>query len=184
MSQLHPRFADLAPFIEPPRHRVADWLAWQRRVELNEYGAVIAGGLYGLSFEKMMIDTLGQSLEAETHKEAMVLDAHTPDFTLDDFFDDIDNEVSGTGYTTGGVVCTGTEITLSGGLLTFDMIDTVFTTVTITDAMAGVFYTLVGSAATDQLIVLQDFVTAASSTAANFTIQHAGGGVFTLDYTP
>ena len=148
--------------------------------------AITAAGLYGLSIEKMMIDTLGQSIEAETHKELMVTDTHTPNFDTHDFRADITNEITGTNYSAGGVTVTGTDVTLSGGTLTFDMADTVYTNITINsaNAMAGVFYTNVGTAGTDQLICLQDFVTDADATAANFTIQHSGTGVFTLDYTP
>lgn len=144
----------------------------------------ISAGLYGLTIEKMFIDTAAQSLEAETHKEALVTDTHTPDFTLHDFRDDLTNEVTGTGYTAGGVAFTATEVTLATGTLTYDFADTVYTTVTISDAMGGAFYFNVGTAATDMLIGMQDFVTAASATAANFTIQHHTNGVFTLDYTP
>jgi hypothetical protein len=146
--------------------------------------AITAAGLYGLTLEKMLIDTAGESLEAEDNKEALVQDAHTPAFDTHNFRDDLTDEVTGTGYTAGGVAVTSTEITLSGGTLTFDAADTVYTTVTISDAMAGVIYFNVGSAATDQLVVLQDFVTAASATAANFTIQHHANGIFTIDYTP
>lgn len=146
--------------------------------------AITAAGMFGLTLEKMLIDTAAQSMEAETHKELMTIDTYTPDFTVHDFRDDVTNEVSGTGYTAGGVAVTATEITLATGTLTFDAADTVYTTVTITNAMAGVFYFNVGTAATDQLILLQDFVTAASSTAANFTIQHAATGLLTIDFTP
>ena len=144
----------------------------------------VAAGLFALSLEKMMIDTLGQSLEAETHKELLTLDTYTPDFNLHDFRDDVTNEIVGTNYPLGGVTCTGTEITIAAELLTFDMVDTVYPNVTIIDAMAGVFYTNVGADTTDQLICIQDFLTAASATAADFTIQHAGGGVFTIDVQP
>ena len=146
--------------------------------------AITASGLYGLTLEKMFIDTLGESLEAEDNKELLVTDTHTPNFDTHDFRDDVTNEVTGTNYSAGGVAVTGTEITLASGVLTFDAADVVYTNVTIANAMAGIFYTNVGSAATDQLVLLQDFVTAASATAADFTIQHAAGGIFTLDYTP
>lgn len=146
--------------------------------------SITAAGLYALSLEKMMINTLGQSLEAETHKQLLVLDGYTHNYSTHDFRDDITNEVVGTNYTAGGVTCTGTEITIASEVLTFDMIDTVYPNVTIVDVMAGVFYTNVGAAGTDQLICLQDFITAASATAADFTIQHAGGGVFTIDVQP
>lgn len=146
--------------------------------------AITAAGMYGLTLEKMLIDTAGQSMEAETHKELLVTDTYTPNFDTHDFRDDITNEVSGAGYTAGGVTVTTTEITLASGTLTFDAADTVYTTVTIANAMAGVFYFNVGTAGTDQLVLLQDFVTAASATAANFTIQHSATGILTIDYTP
>lgn len=146
--------------------------------------AITAAGAFALTFEKMFIDTAGQSMEAETHKELLCQDGYTPAYDTHDFRDDVTNEVSGTNYTAGGVACTGTEWTIAAGLMTFDMTDTVYTNVTISDAMAGVFYFNVGTAGTDQLICLQDFVTAASATAADFTIQHAAGGVLTLDHTP
>lgn len=146
--------------------------------------AVTAAGLYALSLEKMMIDTLGQSIEAETHKSLLVQDGYTHNYSTHDFRNDITNEVTGTGYTLGGVTQTVTEITIASEILTFDMLDTVYPTVTIVDAMAQVFYTNVGADTTDQLICLQDFVTSASATAADFTVQHAGGGVFTIDVQP
>jgi hypothetical protein len=146
--------------------------------------AITQDGLFYLTWEKMWIDTAGQTMEAETHKELMVTDTEAPNFDTWDFRDDVLAEVAGAGYTAGGVAVTGTEWTTSAGTATFDMADTVYTTVTITSAMAGIFYFNVGTAATDQLLLLQDFVTAASSTAANFTIQHNGSGVVTLDFTP
>ena len=148
--------------------------------------AITAAGHYGLTLEKQLIDTAGQSMEAETHKELMVTDSEVPNFTTHDFRDDIAAEITATNYSAGGVTVTGTEITLAAGLLTFDMADTVYTNITHTSAglMAGVFFFNVGTAATDQLVLLQDFITAATATAANFTIQHAAGGVETIDYVP
>ena len=147
--------------------------------------AVTASGLYGLSLEKMLIDTLGQTLESETiMKVLMVTDTEAPNFDTHDFRADIAAEVSGTGYTTGGVVITGTEVTLAAGTLTYDSADPSWASSTITNAMAGVGYTNVGSAATDQLIWLSDFVTAASSSNGTFTIQVAAAGWWTIDYTP
>lgn len=148
--------------------------------------SITAAGMYGLTLEKFFLDTAGESLEAEDHFEALVTDTYTPDYNAHDFFNDLTNEVTGTGYTTGGVAVTTTEITLAAGTLTYDAADTVYTTVTISNAMAGVIATSVSTpgAATNQLVLLQDFVTAASATAANFTIQHSATGIMTLDYTP
>lgn len=147
--------------------------------------AITAAGLFGLTLEKYLITTGPVSMEAETMKEFLITDSATPNFDTHDFRNDLDaNEVSGPGYTAGGVAVGTTEITLSGGTLTFDAADTVYTTVTISNAMAGVLTEGNATNTIDDLILLQDFVTAASATAANFTIQHAAGGIMTWDYTP
>jgi hypothetical protein len=146
--------------------------------------AIGAAGLYGLTLEKFFIDTAGVSLEGETNKIALVQDGYTPAYDTHDFHDALTNEVTGTNYTAEGEAATTTEITLAGGSLKFDAEDTVYTDVTISDAMAGVLALAVGSSATNSLVVLQDFTTAASATGADFTIQHHTNGIFTLDYTP
>lgn len=146
--------------------------------------SITAAGWFGLTLEKYLIDTGGVSLEGELNKLALVQDGYTPDFNAHDFHADLTNEVTGTGYTVEGVVLVGTEITLSGGTLTLDATDTVYSTVSISDAMASALATAVGSSATNQLVLLQDFVTSASATAADFTVQHHANGVATIDYTP
>ncbi len=149
--------------------------------------AITASGLYFLSFEKMFIDTLGQSLEAEDNKLGLFTDTHTPAFDTDDFHADLDNEISGGNYVKEPVDTT--EITVTTGTLKFDAADTVFDNggandVTITNAMAAILWTEVGASATDQLIGLWDFTTAASSTASTFSVQWATAGMLTLDLTP
>lgn len=146
--------------------------------------AITASGFFGLSLEKALIDTLGQSLEAETHKILMVTDTYTPDFTVHDFRNDITNEVTGTGYSAGGQAFTTTEITLASGVLTWDFADPSWASSTISNAMAGVTYTNVGADTTDQLLLLLDFVTAVSTSAGTLTIALAAGGAMTIDYTP
>lgn len=146
--------------------------------------AITASGLYGPSLEKMLIDTLGESLEAEDNKVLLVSDTYTPDFDAHDFRADITNEVTGTNWAAGGVALTGTEVTLSAGVLTFDATDVSVASTTLSNAMAGVLYTNVGSAATDQLVLLMDFVNAVSTSAGTFGIQFSASGIFTLDYTP
>lgn len=153
----------------------------------DERGAITASGYYGLTLEKQLIDTIGLSLESETAvKVLMVTDSETPDFTADDFRNDVTaNEVSGTGYSAGGATLTSTEITLSGGVLTYDAADVSWASSTIANAMAAVGYFSRGGADTaDELIWLSDFVTAASTTNGTFTIQWNASGIFTIDYTP
>jgi hypothetical protein len=150
--------------------------------------AVTASGLYGLTLEKMMNATSlpTNGLESETAvKVLMVTDSETPNFDTHNFRDDITAEVSGTGYTAGGVVITSTELTLSSGVLTYDAADASWAASTITNAMAGVGYFARGGASSaDELVFLSDFVTAASSSSGTFTIQWNASGIFTVDYTP
>ncbi len=149
--------------------------------------AITASGLYGLTLEKMFIDTAAQSLEAETHKGMLVLDAYTPNFDTDAFRSVIVNEATGTGYTAGGVTLTTTEITVASpaaGTLKWDHDDPQWASSTIANAMALVDYFNVGTAATDQLVSLSDFVTAVSTTNGLLLVSIAAGGVLNLDYTP
>lgn len=149
--------------------------------------AISASGLYGLTLEKMFIDTAGQSLEAETHKALLVNDSYTHNYDTHAFRSDITNEVSGTGYSTGGSTITGTEIAIatpSAGTLRYDHDDESWSNSSIPNAMAMIGYFNVGTAGTDQLIYLLDFVTAVTTSNGLLTVQINANGVFNLDYTP
>lgn len=147
--------------------------------------AITASGVFGLSLEKALTDTLGKSWEAEDNKITLISDSATPNFDTMDFWDDLSaNEVTGTNWSAGGVALTGTEITLSSGVLTFDATDVSVASTTITSAMASVLRTNVGSNATDQLVMLHDFVNAVSTVNGTFAIQWNASGLLTLDYTP
>lgn len=146
--------------------------------------AITASGLYGLSLEKALIDTLGETWEAEDNKVMLDSDTDTPNFDTHDFRADVATEVTGTNWAVGGVALVGTEITLATGTATFDATDVSVASTTITNAMASILYTNVGSAATDQLIMLHDFVTAVSTSNGTFGIQWHANGLCTIDYTP
>jgi hypothetical protein len=149
--------------------------------------AISGSGLYFLTVEKFLIDTAGQSLEAEDNTLHLVSDSYTPAYDTHNFHDDLTNEASGGNYAAEALV--GTEITVSSGTLTFDATDTLYDNgggndVTITDAMGAVLATSVGSSATDQLVGLWDFVTAASSSNSTFTVQWNASGLVTIDLVP
>ncbi len=147
--------------------------------------AITASGVFGLTLEKWLIDTAGESLEAEDNKVMMVTDSATPNFDTHDFENDLNaNEVSGTGYTAGGQNLTTTELTLATGTMTFDADDVTWSSSSISNAMASILKTEVGATTTNQLVMLHDFVTAASSSSGDFTIQWHANGLMTIDYTP
>jgi hypothetical protein len=147
--------------------------------------AVTASGLFGLSLEKALIDTLGESWEAEDNKVLVADDSITPAFDTWDFRNDVP-ELTGSGWASGGVALTGTELTISpAGTLMFDATDISQPNVTLVAAMCSVHYTNVGAAGTDQLVQLHDFVSAVSPSNGTFTIQwHATNGLTLIDYTP
>lgn len=149
--------------------------------------AISGSGLYFLTVEKILIDTAGQSLEAEDNNLHLVNDSYTPAYDTHDFHADLTNEISGGNYAAEAV--TGTEITVSSGTLTWDWSDVVFDNggsndVTISNAMAGVYVTSVSGTATDQLVGLWDYVTAASCSNSTFTHQVHTSGALTIDLVP
>jgi hypothetical protein len=151
--------------------------------------AVTASGVYG----QTLLDTLDASalainlVDNTNNFHAMITDSATPDFSdTTPYFQaggqEKDNEVSGTGYTAGGKAAASQTATISTGTLTWDAADTAWTSSTISNAMAAVIYD--NGETNDDLILLSDFVTAASSSSGTFTIQWHANGIMTIDYTP
>lgn len=94
-------------------------------------------------------------------------------FDAYDFRDDVANEVTGTGYISGGVAATVTvgsvDTTNDRTPVTITDLTNAWTGSTIT-AVGGWLYKVVGSAATDQLVAFVDFGGAVTSTAGNFSV--------------
>jgi len=90
-----------------------------------------------------------------------------------DFRDDVANEVTGTGYTSGGVAATVTvgsvDTTNDRTPVTITDLTNAWTGSTIT-AVGGWLYKVVGSAATDQLVAFVDFGGTVTSTAGNYSV--------------
>lgn len=94
-------------------------------------------------------------------------------FDAYDFRDDVANEVTGTGYTAGGVAATVTvgsvDTTNDRTPVTITDLTNAWTSSTIS-AVGGWLYKVVGSAATDQLVGFVDFGGTVTSTAGNFSV--------------
>ncbi len=94
-------------------------------------------------------------------------------FDAYDFRDDVANEVTGTGYTSGGVAATVTvgsvDTTNDRTPVTITDLTNAWTSSTIT-AVGGWLYKVVGSAATDQLVAFVDFGGTVTSTAGNYSV--------------
>jgi hypothetical protein len=100
----------------------------------------------------------------------LVTSSYTPNKDTHDFRNDVTNEVSGTGYTAGGVatVCTVTKDT-ANDKVTLQFAAVSWATSTIT-ARALVIYKSTGTASTDNLVAYNDFGSDVSSTAGTFSV--------------
>jgi hypothetical protein len=141
----------------------------------------VASGFYNLYKKKLFNGLNPVDLDTDTIKVALVTSSYTVDFDTHDFFDDITNEVSGTGYTAGGATLANPVVALNTSTDTanFDADDTSWTTATIT-ARAAVVYKSTGTASTSPLIAYFDFTSDKVSTAGTFLITWAAGGLFTV----
>lgn len=106
---------------------------------------------------------------------------YTPDQDAHDFFNDVTNEISGTGYTAGGATLTGKSVSYDTATNKVRLIaaDAQWTTATFT-ARYAVYYKSTGTASTSPLIGYLDFGSDQTVTAGTFTLDHdATNGIFT-----
>jgi len=105
---------------------------------------------------------------------------YTPSQDNHDFKDDVTNEVTGEGYTTGGATVTSSAVTISGRVTKFDGADVEWTTSTITARYAVLYDSTPGSDATNPLLIYVDFGENKSSEAGTFKIAWNASGIFTV----
>jgi hypothetical protein len=115
--------------------------------------------------------------DTDTFKVMLVTSSYTPDKDTHDKRDDVTNEVSGTGYTAGGVtsVCTVTKDTANDRVtLSFAAVSWASSTIT---ARGAVIYKSTGTASNDNLVAYNDFGSDVASASGTFTV---GASVITL----
>ena len=110
--------------------------------------------------------------------------ATTPDQNLDEFFDDIITEVSGTNYTAGGNVCANPALTLDGsGGVKFDSDDPATWAQSgsgFSTARRAILYRDSGVAATSELVAYSDdFGADRGNVAGAFSVELDAAGIWT-----
>lgn len=106
---------------------------------------------------------------SDTFKMMLVTSSYTPAKSTHTRRSDVTNEVTGTGYTSGGVAVTPTVTRDTvNNKVTISFTAASWTTATIT-AQAGVIYKSTGTASSDPLVGYVDFG-GGSSTAGTFTV--------------
>jgi hypothetical protein len=118
---------------------------------------------------------------ADTIKVALTTSSYTPNMGADDFFNDITNEITGTGYTAGGATLASVTWTYNTGtkVATLGAADVTWTNATLT-ARYAVVYKSTGTSSTSRLIGLVDFGANQSPAAVDFKLSWTGGAVLTL----
>jgi hypothetical protein len=137
---------------------------------------------------------LALDLSLTTHRIALLNNTDTPNFDTRTSWS-ATNEVSGTGWASGGVLLsaaaagatsTSPTVTVSPtGTLMYDMNDIAVSTTTLASAVAAQLYAdALTTPTADPVYCLIYFGGAFSTTAGTFGIQFAATGVLTLDLTP
>lgn len=118
--------------------------------------------------------------DSDTIKVALLSSSYTPNQDTHDYFDDVSTyEVTGTGYTTGGITLASKTSTYDGtnNVIVLDAADVTWSSSTITARYAVVYDDSGASAASKALIGYVDFGSDQSSTNGNFTITWDSTGI-------
>lgn len=135
--------------------------------------------LYGKVFEALTSASINWS--SDTIKVSLHTSSYTPAQDTHDFFNDITNEVTGTGYTAGGATLGSKTATYTAGTNTtaYDAADTSWTTSTIT-ARYAVVRKDTGTASTSPVICYVDFGADVVSSGGTFQITWDAAGIWSL----
>lgn len=139
----------------------------------------MASALYNSAKKKLMDGSI--DIDTDTIKLALTTSSYTPDIDAHDFFDDITNEVTGTGYSAGGYTLANKSVTVdtTNDRAVFDADDVTSTNTTVTFRY-GIIYKSTGTAATSPLIAVIDFSANKVYSAETVLIQWSSTGIFYL----
>lgn len=139
----------------------------------------MADVIYNSFKQKIMNGSI--DLDTDTIKVALVTSSYTPNQDTHDNFDDVTNEVTGTGYTAGGASLANKAVTAdtTDNEGVFDADDVTWSSSTIT-ARGAVVYKSTGTASTSPLICYLDFGSDQTSSSGNFTITWNSEGIVNL----
>ena len=120
--------------------------------------------------------------DSDTIKGMLCTSTYSPDQDTHRYKSSVTNEVSGTGYTAGGLTLASKAITYTAATNVFaiDAADLVWSNATISARYLVVYDDTPATDATKPLIALYDFDTMISSTAANFTVTFDAAGLATV----
>jgi hypothetical protein len=154
------------------------------RVDADGPQAVVTAGQFGVPIKNLLSGANVWDWDTDTIKVAMTTSTFVPDIDVHDFFNDVTNEITGTGYTAGGATLASPTLTYdtASDQIRLDAADTTWTTSTLT-ARIAVGYKSTGTASTSPLIFFVNFGADVSTTAGTFQITWDATGIFIIDVT-
>jgi len=118
--------------------------------------------------------------DSDTIKVALLTNAYTPNQDAHDYFDDVvANQVTGTGYTSGGITLANKTNTYNSAtnVIVLDADDVTWASSTITARYAVIYNATPATDATRPLVGYVDFGSDQSSSNGNFTITWDSTGI-------
>jgi hypothetical protein len=125
-----------------------------------------------LIYNSCIDDVARGNIDFDTNSfKAMLVSTYTPNKDTHDKRDDVTNEVTGTGYTAGGVatVCTVSKDTATDRV-TIQFAAVSWTSSTITARGLVIYKSLGGAASADALVAYNDFGSDVSSSGGTFAV--------------
>lgn len=138
----------------------------------------MASHVYAQLFKSAFLKTV--NLETDALKLMLTTSLYVPSQANDRFQSAVTNEVSGTGYTAGGIAVPSVTVTDTGGTYTLSCGTCDYGVITVTGIRIAVMYdSTPGTAATNPLIWYWDIGADQSPAGIDFQIQFPSG-VFTI----
>lgn len=139
---------------------------------------------YGVPLKNLLNGANLWDWDTDTIKISLHTSTYTPDLDTHDFWNDATNEISGTGYSTGGATLTTSAATYdtSSDQVRIDATDPQWTTASFT-ARIAVIYKSTGVSSTSPLIIYIDFGGDETVTSGTFMIQFDSTGIGYIDVT-
>jgi hypothetical protein len=140
----------------------------------------VTSALYGKAFVSLLNKEI--DIDTDSLKVMLCTSGYTPDQDAHQYKSDVTNEVTGTGYTAGGVALTGVTVTYTAGTNVIKVAGSnpSWSSSTITARYAVLYDSSPASDATRPLLAFQNFGADVSTISGTFQITWNASGIFTI----
>lgn len=135
----------------------------------------VTGIWYPLGVKYQYTGVVAVNWTSDTIKVALATSSYSPSIAHD-YFNDITNEITGSGYTAGGMALASKSVAIVSNVIQFQADPVVWTPSTLT-ARYAIIYKDTGTPTTSVLLGLVDFGANIVSASGPFTIQWDASGV-------